>query len=108
MNKKFKDLKKDGKVTIKAPKVKERKRFAPATKVEKPKKGKGSYARKKDADMDNEEKTGKKCVKESSEIFKFVECILGENHANAQKHLSNIINNKLQKLISQEIEKPLF
>jgi hypothetical protein len=102
MSKKFRDLKKNGKVTIKAPKVKERKKFAPATKVEKPKKGKGSYARKKNGEMDDAKLT------ESSEIFKFVECILGENHADAQKHLSNIIDNKLQQLISKEIEKPLF
>jgi stalled ribosome alternative rescue factor ArfA len=125
MSKKFKDLKKDGKVTINAPKVKERKKFAPATKVEKPKKGKGSYERKKTAEEDEEKKAcwkgykkqgmkkkGDKkvnnCVKESSEIYKFVGCILGEDHAAAQKHLTNIINNKLEKLISLEIEKPLF
>ena len=35
----------NGKATFKGPEVKERKRFAPATKVEKPKKGKGSYNR---------------------------------------------------------------
>jgi hypothetical protein len=125
MSKKFKDLKKNGKVTIDAPKVKERRKFAPATKVEKPKKGKGAYARKKVAEEDEEKKacwkgykkqgTKKKggktvnnCVKESTSINKFVECILGENLAEAHKHLQDIINQKIQKRIQSEINKPLF
>lgn len=41
-----KQMKQSGKTTIKGPQVKERKHFAPATKVETPKKGKGSYNRK--------------------------------------------------------------
>jgi hypothetical protein len=48
-----KQMRKTGKATIKGPEVKERKRFAPATKVEKPKKGKGSYNR-KNAEEDEE------------------------------------------------------
>lgn len=42
-----KQIKKTGSATFDGPKVKDRKKFAPATKVEKPKKGKGSYNRKK-------------------------------------------------------------
>lgn len=40
-----KQMKQTGSATIKGPRVKERKHFAPATKVETPKKGKGSYNR---------------------------------------------------------------
>lgn len=42
-----KEIKKTGKVTFDGPNVKDRKKFAPATKVESPKKGKGSYNRRK-------------------------------------------------------------
>jgi hypothetical protein len=46
MGKTFKDMKKDGKVTLDGPKVKDRKPFAPGTQKHKAKKGKGSYDRK--------------------------------------------------------------
>ncbi len=55
MGKVSKDISKSGKHTFEGPKVKERKHFAPATKVEKPKKGKGSYNRKKSHDEDEEQ-----------------------------------------------------
>jgi len=114
-----------GKAVFEGPKVKERRHFAPPTKVEKPKKGKGSYERKKPVEEDEEkkacwkgyEKKGMKkkgdkmvnnCVKESVSILKFVEAIMAENHAEAHKHLKDVINQKLQQKISQEIEKPLF
>jgi len=45
MGKTYKDLKKQGKHVFDGPEVKQRKHFAPATKTEKPKKGKGSYNR---------------------------------------------------------------
>lgn len=54
MGKTFKDIKKHGKHTFEGPKVKERKHFAPATKTEKPKKGKGSYDRKNAFDEDEQ------------------------------------------------------
>lgn len=71
MGNKYKDLKKGGKVTLNAPKVKERRPFAPATKVEKPKKGKGSYNRKNAFSEDEEDETkGKYAKGEKSEIKK--------------------------------------
>ena len=45
MGKTYKDLKKQGKHVFDGPNVKQRKHFAPGTKTEKPKKGKGSYDR---------------------------------------------------------------
>lgn len=48
------EIKKNGKVSFDAPKVKGRKHFAPATKKEKVKKGKGSYDRSKGVDEDEE------------------------------------------------------
>jgi len=50
MGKTYKDLKKQGKHVFDGPEVKQRKHFAPATKTEKPKKGKGSYNRGKDSE----------------------------------------------------------
>jgi hypothetical protein len=46
MGKTFKDMKKEGKVTLDGPKVKDRKAFAPSTQKHKAEKGKGSYNRK--------------------------------------------------------------
>jgi hypothetical protein len=51
-----KEIKKNSKVSFDAPKVKQRKHFAPATKKETPKKGKGSYNR-KNAEEDEEHPT---------------------------------------------------
>ncbi len=86
-----------GKTVFEGPKVKDRKRSAPATKVEKPKKGKGSYDRKKPEGLN-----------ESASIIKFIEAIMTEDHAKAHKYLKDTINKKIQEKISQEIEKPLF
>jgi hypothetical protein len=125
MGKKYKDLKKDGKVTLDAPKSKERKHFAPPTKTHPAKKGKGSYDRKKDHDEDNEEKacwkgykkvgTKKKggrtvndCVKVNESVTKFVEAVMANEHSTAHRYLKQIINKKLQNRIKKEIETPLF
>jgi hypothetical protein len=54
MSKLTKQLKDSGEFTFKGPQVKERKKFAPATKVENPKKGKGSYKRKDDDEEDEQ------------------------------------------------------
>jgi hypothetical protein len=54
MGKTYKDMKKSGKHSFEGPNVKDRKKFAPATKVEKPKKGKGSFERDKSTDEDEE------------------------------------------------------
>ena len=86
-----------GKTVFDGPKVKDRKRSAPATKVENPKKGKGSYNRKKPEELN-----------ESASIIKFIEAIMTEDHAKAHKYLKDTINRKIQEKISQEIEKPLF
>jgi stalled ribosome alternative rescue factor ArfA len=90
-----KQMKKEGKVTIKGPKVKERKAFAPATKVESPKKGKGSYTRSKK-------------ITESNDISRFIECLLAKNYADANKHLNQVVETKLQNKIQQELNTPLF
>jgi hypothetical protein len=46
----------NGKATFDGPKVKDRKKFAPVTKVEKPKKGKGAFNRKNAFDEEEEKK----------------------------------------------------
>jgi hypothetical protein len=133
MGKTYKHLKKQGKHVFDGPEVKQRKHFAPATKTEKPKKGKGSYNRGNAFDEDNEEanqedeekkacwkgykkqgtkkkggKTVNNCVKESTTLSKFIEAIMTNNHAEAHKHLKQVINSKIQNRIAQEIDNPLF
>ena len=125
MGKTYKDLKKNGKDVFDGPKVKQRKHFAPGTKAEKPKKGKGSYDRSNAFDEDEQEKdcwkgyekkgTKKKggktvnnCVKESTTLSKFIEAIMTNDHAEAHKHLKDAVNSKIQKRIAQEIDNPLF
>lgn len=127
MGKTYKDLKKQGKEVINLPKKKERKHFAPPTKTEKSKKGKGSYDRKNDDAFDEDEekkacwkgykkqgtkkkggKTVNNCVKESTLISNFLEAIIEDNHKDAHQHLKGIINDKIANRISQEIENPLF
>jgi hypothetical protein len=90
-----KQMRKTGKATIKGPEVKERKRFAPATKVESPKKGKGSYNRKETFD-------------ENTDIRKFIDCILTKNYADANKYIKQAVETKLQARIEKEISTPLF
>lgn len=123
MGKTYKDMQKSGKHVFDGPKVKDRKKFAPATKVEKPKKGKGSFERKKSYDEDEEKKdcwegykkkgTKKKggktvnnCIKES--IANFVEAALDKDYAKADAYLKDAVQKKLQLRIQSEINKPLF
>jgi hypothetical protein len=178
MGKTYKDLKKQGKHVFDGPEVKQRKNFAPATKTEKPKKGKGSYNRGNAFDEDEEsgddkrtkrikqaesmgykklpqhdavwthkgmkiygvnnlpplkdekndedeekacwkgyEKKGTKkkggktvnnCVKESTDLSKFIEAIMTNDHAQAHKQLKDAVNFKIQQRIAQEIDNPLF
>jgi stalled ribosome alternative rescue factor ArfA len=128
MGKTFKDMKKQGKHTFEGPNVKVRKGQLPQNKVEKPKKGKGSYERNNAFEEDEEkpkekscwkgyEKKGMKkkgdkkvpnCVKESASITKFIESIMMEKHAEAHKYLKDMVNQKIQAKIAQEIVKPLF
>jgi hypothetical protein len=174
MGKTYKDLKKQGKHVFDGPEVKQRKHFAPGTKTDKPKKGKGSYDRGNAFDEDEESysgqykkgetseakkkaldnirknkknktdikdfedftkskkegeedeqtacwdgykkkgtkkkgsKTVNNCVKESTNLSKFIEAIMTSNHAQAHKQLKDAINSKIQERIAQEIEKPLF
>ena len=125
MGKTYKDLKKQGKHVFDGPKVKQRKHFAPATKTERPKKGKGSYDRGEAFDEDEEKKdcwdgyekkgTKKKggktvnnCVKESLDLSKFIEAIMTNDHAQAHKQLKDAVNFKIQQRIAQEIDNPLF
>jgi hypothetical protein len=68
MSKLTKQLKDSGKATFKGPQVKERKKFAPATKVENPKKGGGSYSRKNAFEEDSEDEStdeAKRCKDEA-------------------------------------------
>lgn len=90
-----KQMKQSGKAMIKGPQVKERKHFAPATKVETPKKGKGSYNRKKTFD-------------ENTNIAKFIDSILTKNYASADKYIKQAVESKLQAKIEQELTTPLF
>ena len=85
----------NGKATFKGPKVKERKAFAPATTIETPKKGKGSYNR--------DEK-----FMESKDIASFVECLISKNYAVANKLLDRVMETKLAEKIKSELETPLF
>lgn len=93
-----KQLKAKGKAEFKGPDVKKREKFAPATKVEKPKKGAGSYDRKDE----------KKPLKENSDIISFIECIMSKNYASANKYLNNAVELKIQARIESELETPLF
>jgi hypothetical protein len=112
-----------GKATFDGPEIKQRKKFAPATKVETPKKGKGSYNRKETSDEDEQscwkgykkqgtkKKGGKEvnnCIKENNDISKFIECILTKNYASANKYLKQAVEDKLEKKIQQELNTPLF
>lgn len=91
-----KKMKKDGKITVKGPEVKERKKFAPASQTHKPKKGKGSYDRKS------------KTFDENADIKGFVKEICAKNYAAADKYINNAIAKKIQTRIEKEFAKPLF
>jgi stalled ribosome alternative rescue factor ArfA len=115
-----KELDKTGKFAFDGPKVKDRKKFAPATKAEKPKKGKGSFVRNKKSEEDEEEKDDKKessvaskknkkrFVKESVVITNFIEAVLEKNHADAYKYLQQAVDLRLQSKIEDLMNKPLF
>lgn len=71
MGKTFKDMKKEGKVTLDGPKVKDRKAFAPSTQKHKAEKGKGSYNRKnKPPEEDAEEMNTDEVDKKVEELAK--------------------------------------
>ena len=121
--KNLKEIKSKGKLSIKGPNVKDRKKFAPPTKIQKSKK---DYVRKKEvADEDEENKscwkgykkqgTKKKggktvnnCVKESNDISKFIEAVLLKNYAEANKRLKDVVETKLAEKIKSELNTPLF
>jgi len=90
-----KAMKKTGSVKIKGPDVKQRKHFAPPTKVEPPKKGKGSYVRDKG-------------ITESKDIASFIDCLLDKKFATANKYLARMVETKLQEKIKKELKSPLF
>jgi hypothetical protein len=128
-----KELKKNGKVTFDGPEVKQRKHFAPATKTDKPKKGKGSYNRKKAPEEAEQlpdppseihvpeelfkKKKAKKVknevknkveIKEETNISTMIDNIMQKNYADAYKYLKDTISLKIQERISKEIDTPLF
>ena len=74
-----------------------RKKTAPASQVQKTKKGKGSYTRNKD-----------KTTVEESAISSFIDCVLEKNYDDASKYLTSILNSKLQARIENELATPLF
>ena len=90
-----KQLKKKGKAVIDGPKVKDRKKSAPATQVHKDKK---KYDRKKKDDT----------VQENMDIVNFINCLLTKKYASANKYLNNAVELKIQKHIEAELETPLF
>ena len=93
-----KKIKKTGKAEFTVKKPKDRKKTAPATQVQKTKKGKGSYSRKK---KDDETLT-------ESPILNFIDCILEKKYDDASKYLTSILNSKLQARIEKELDTPLF
>ncbi len=95
-----KEMKSKGKITMKGPQVKERKRFAPANQVHKAKKGKGSYDRSKEKQVNES--------KESKDISKFIESLITKNYAEANKYLKQVVSSKIEKRIEDELNKPLF
>ena len=91
-------MKKAKKIVIKGPNVKERKRFAPATKKEAPKKGKGSYERKETSVDEDEEDI----------ILNFLDSLMKKNYVDAHKYINEALSLKLHSRISNELNTPLF
>lgn len=89
-----KELKKKGKVVIDGPKVKERKKSAPATQKHKAKKGKGSYDRNDSSINEN--------------IAMFLDSMCSKNYNDAAKYLQVVIESKLEACMAEEISTPLF
>lgn len=119
----YKDFKKSGKVSLDSPEKKDRKAFAPPTKKHKPKKGKGSYDRKKSEDEEDPcwdgykqkgmKKKGKKqvpnCVKEQKELIaSMIDSLLEKNYRQAHKYLESVMESKIEQKIKEELQKPLF
>lgn len=120
-----KEIKKNGKAVFDGPNVKERKKFAPKTKVETPKKGKGSKVSKNETFDEDEEKacwkgykkkgtkmkgdkTVNNCIKESIIIEDFVDAVIEKRYADAHKFMEEIIATKIQNRINGEFNTPLF
>lgn len=86
--------KNNGSVKFKGPKVKQRKPFPPPVKEHAPKKGKGSYNR--------------RGIVESQDITRFIDNLISSNYATAAKYLNRIVEQKMAKMIQQELNTPLF
>jgi len=86
-------IKKSGKIVVKGPKVKERKKFAPPTKVQKSKK---SYDRKKET------------FDESTNISNFIEAVLTKKYSEANKYLKQAVEAKMAEKIKAQLNTPLF
>jgi hypothetical protein len=120
-----KEIKKNGKAVFDGPNVKERKKFAPKTKVETPKKGKGAKDPKKETFDEDEEKAcwkgykkkgtkmkGDKkvnnCIKESEMIEDFIQAVIEKRYADAHKFMEEAVASKIQNRIAGEFNTPLF
>jgi len=88
-----KQFKEKGKAVFDGPKVKQRKKFAPVTKVEKSKK---EYKRKKET------------FDESVDISMFLDNLISKNYAEADKYIKRVIDSKIQERIARELNTPLF
>jgi len=86
--------KNNGSVKFKGPSVKQRKPFPPPVKEHAPKKGKGSYSR--------------RGLTESQDIVKFIDHIISSDYATASKYLNRVVEQKMAKMIQQELNTPLF
>jgi hypothetical protein len=91
-----KQIKKTGKAVFDGPQVKQRKQWAPPTKVEGSKK---VYDRTKEK---------RKPFDENTDIINFIECILVKKYTSANKYLNRAVESKLQQKIEQELATPLF
>jgi hypothetical protein len=101
MGKTYKDLKKQGKHVFDGPNVKKRKHFAPATKTEKPKKGKGSYDRGNAFDEDEQGYTVKTVIRRSKKNPSMFVAVAGGKivgKGNNKKQLMSIVSGTIPKL----------
>jgi hypothetical protein len=101
MGKTFKDMKKDGKVTLDGPKVKDRKPFAPGTQKHKAKKGKGSYDR-KPREEEDEFKKGETSEVKKADLKRMREENKGKKLPPPQKME---MKGGLQKTLKKELKK---
>lgn len=86
-----------GKAVFDGPKVKDRKKSAPASKKHKKKKGKGSFVR------DKEQK-----IEENNKISMFVDAIIEKRYNDADKYLQAVVEHKLQVRIAELHNSPMF